>query len=107
MISNRALEGVAWGVFIIVIGLGWWAGDYYNVDTGPYLAFGLGVILIGLNATRVSVGIRVSRFSLFIGLVAFAMDGAGIMGYSLPVIPTIMILVGLFIVASALRKMAK
>jgi len=50
---------------------------------------------------------EVSRFSLFIGLAAFTMGGAGIMGYSLPLIPTIMVLVGLFIVASALRKMAK
>jgi len=107
VISNRALEGVAWGAFIMLIGLGWWAGDYYEADSGPYIALGAGAILIVLNAIRASAGIRVSKFSLFIGLVAFAIGSAGILGYSLQLVPTIMILIGLFIIASALQKMAK
>ncbi|MDH5634504.1 MAG: SPFH domain-containing protein [Candidatus Bathyarchaeota archaeon] len=60
-----------------------------------------------MTRDNISVSIKVSRFSLFFGLVAFLMGGAGIIGYSLPLIPTIMTLVGLFIIASALRKMAK
>lgn len=60
-----------------------------------------------MTRDNISVSIKVSKFSLFFGLVAFLMGGAGIIGYSLPLIPTIMILVGLFIIVSALRKMAK
>ncbi len=107
MIINKALEAVAWGTFLILIGVGWWAGDYYQVETGPYLAFGVGTILIALNAVRAGMGIRISKFSLFIGIIAFAIGTAGIVGYSLPLVPTIMILIGLFIVASALQNMTK
>ncbi len=107
LVSNKALEGVAWGAFVMLIGVGWWVGDHYEVDSGPYIALGAGVILIVLNAARASAGIRVSKFSLFIGLIAFTIGGAGILGHSLPLIPTIMILIGLFIIASTLQKMAK
>lgn len=107
MVNNKALEGVAWGAFVILLGVGWWAGSYYNIETGPYLALGVGAILIGLNGVRASVGTKVSKFSLFIGLLALAMGGAGIMGYSLPLIPTIIVLVGLFIIASALQRITK
>lgn len=107
MTSNRAFESIAWGVFIILIGIGWWAGDYYQIDTGPYIALGVGLILIGLNAVRAGTRIKISKFSLFIGLVAFAMGGAGILGYSLPLIPTILILIGLFILAGAIEKLSK
>ncbi len=107
MISNKTLEVVAWGTFVILIGVGWWAGDYYQIETGPYIAFGVGMILIALNAIRARIGIRISKFSLFIGIIAFAIGAAGIVGYSLPLVPTIIILIGLFIVASALQNMAK
>ena len=107
MVRNKALNGLAWGAFIILIGAGWLAGDYYQIDTGPYVAFGVGLILIGLNIARSGFGLRISNFSLFIGIIAFAIGGAGILGYSLPLIPTIVILIGLFIIAEAVQKLAK
>lgn len=105
--SNKALDGLAWGFFIILIGIGWWAGDYYQMDTGPYTAFGVGLILIGLNAARAGSGTKLSKFSLFVGLVAFAIGGAGILGYSLDLFITIVILIGLFIIGEALGKLAR
>ena len=107
MVSNKALDGLAWGLFIIIIGIGWWAGGYYQVDTGPYTALGVGLILVALNLTRVAVGIKISKFSLFIGLVALALGGAGILGYALDLFLTILILIGLFIIGEALGKLAK
>ena len=107
MANNRALDGLAWGLFIILIGVGWWVGEYYQIDTGPYIALGVGLILLGLNATRAGTGIKISKFSLFIGLVALAIGGAGIIGYSLNLFLTIVILIGLFIVGEALGKLFK
>jgi len=104
---NKALDGLAWGTFIIMIGIGWWAGDYYQIDTGPYLALGVGLILIGLNAVRAGTGIAVSKFSLFVGIVALAIGGAGILGYSLNLFATILVLIGLFIIASAVQNLTK
>lgn len=103
MVTSKALGGLAWGAFFLLVGAGWVAGDYYQIDTGPYVAFGVGLILIGLNVARAGTGIRVSKFSLFIGIVAFAIGGAGILGYSLEPLPTIVILIGLFIVAEAIH----
>jgi len=107
MVSNKALGSLAWGLFIILIGVGWWAADYYQMDTGPYTALGVGLILIGLNVARAGTGIKVSKFSLFVGLVALAIGGAGILGYSLDLFITVVILIGLFIIGEALGKLFK
>lgn len=107
MVTNKALESLSWGAFLVLIGFGWWAGEYYQVDTGSYVAFSVGLILIGLNLTRAGVGLRMSKFSLFIGMIAFAIGAAGILGYSLPLVPTIMILIGLFIIAEASHRLTR
>ncbi len=107
MVTNKALESLAWGAFLVLIGFGWWTGEYYQVDTGSYVAFGVGLILVGLNLTRAGVGTRMSKFSLFIGIIAFAIGAAGILGYSLPLVPTILILIGLFMIAEASQRLAK
>jgi hypothetical protein len=102
--SNKFLDSIAWGAFIVLLGAGWLAGSYYNLETGIYIALGVGIILIGLNGARSAMGIKISRFSLFIGALALALSGAGILGYSMPFIPTVVVLVGLFIVAEAFQK---
>jgi hypothetical protein len=87
------------------LGLVWFVStNNYSIDAGQYVAVGVGIILIGINLIRLGVGIKVSKFSLFIGLIAFALGGAGIIGISLPLVPMVIILIGLFIVAEGLQK---
>lgn len=107
MKKSKALDGLAWGLFIILIGIGWWAGNHYQMYTGAYIALGAGLILLGLNMTRAAMDIKISKFSLFIGIVALAMGGAGILGYALDLFPTVVILIGLFVVGEALGKLLK
>ncbi len=102
--TNKTLDAIAWGVFIVLLGAGWIASAYYSIDTGIYVAFGVGAILIALNLSRRSLGITISKFSLFIGLLAFALAGSGIAGFEMPFIPTVIVLVGFFIVAEAMQK---
>ena len=102
--SNKVLDAIAWGVFAVMLGAGWLASSLYQVDTGIYVALGVGLILIALNAARTAMKITVSKFSLFIGLLALALAGSGIAGFELPLIPTVIVLVGLFIIAEALQK---
>jgi len=102
--TNKVLVAIAWGVFIVILGAGWIASAYYQMDTGIYLALGVGVILLVLNFARWGLKITISKGSLFIGLLALALSLSGIMGYALPFIPTVIVLVGLFIVAEALEK---
>ena len=106
-LSNKLLNGVAWGAFFVVLGIGWLASIAYTLDVAAYIAVGAGIILVAINLARLNMGISLSKFSLFIGLIALALGGAGIIGYSLPLIPTLVVLVGLFIVAEGLQKVTK
>ena len=107
MIENKTLDSIAWGLFIILIGVGWYVGATYEMETGAYIAFGVGLILIGLNLVRSQMGVKVSKFSLFVGLVALAIGFAGILGYTLDLFLTVIILIGLFIVGESLGKLLK
>jgi hypothetical protein len=103
-VTNKVLDAIAWGVFAVLLGAGWIVSSYYQLDTGIYLALGVGFILIALNAARMTLKINVSRFSLFIGLLALALSGAGLLGFAMPFVPTVIVLVGMFIVAEAVQK---
>jgi hypothetical protein len=102
--NNKLLNGVAWGAFFVVLGIGWLASIVYAIDVGAYIAVGVGLILVAINLLRLNIDISLSKFSLFIGLVALALGIAGIIGYSLPLIPTVIVIVGLFLVAEGLQK---
>ncbi len=102
--KNKLLNGVAWGAFFVVLGIGWLASIAYTIDVGAFIAVGVGIILVAINLARINLGISLSKFSLFIGLIALALGVAGIIGYSLPLIPTVIVIVGLFIVAEGLQK---
>jgi hypothetical protein len=104
---NVALTSLAWGLFFVLIGLSWAVSKYYAVDVWPYDALGAGLILIGLNLARTGLGMSLSIFSLFIGILAFAFGGAALIGYSLPPLETIIVLIGLFIIAEAANALRK
>ena len=105
--KSVALSSLAWGLFFILIGVSWAASEYYGFDAVPYMALGTGLILIGLNIARTGLGMRLSKFTLFIGILALVFGGTALMGYRLDLIPTILVLIGLFIVAEAARRLAK
>ena len=107
MADNKTLDSLAWGLFIILIGVGWYTGAVYEMDTGSYIAVGVGLILLGLNLTRNQMGFKISKFSLFVGLVALAIGVAGVLGYALDLFLTIVILIGLFIIGEAIEKLLK
>lgn len=102
-----ALTSLAWGIFFVWIGVSWVAGEYFGITMAPYVALGAGLILIGLNIARTSLGMKLSKFSLFIGIVALAFSGTALMGYPLPFWQTIIILIGLFIIAEAVSSLRK
>ena len=107
MADNKTLDSLAWGLFIILIGVGWYIGATYEIDTGSYIAVGVGLILIGLNLARNQMRIKISKFSLFVGIVALAIGIAGVLGYALDLFLTVIILIGLFIIGEAIEKMLR
>ncbi len=104
MVSDRTLRGVAWGLFFIAIGGAWAWSDYSKQDIRALAALSIGLILVGLNLARAISGIGVGKFSLVIGLLALLFGGASYAGFGLPLLPTIVILLGLFIVAEAVTR---
>ncbi len=102
--KNKVFDAIAWGTFIVLLGAGWITSSIYQIDTGVYIALGAGLILLSLNAARYAAKINVSKFSLFIGLLVLALSASGMLGYALPFIPTLIVLIGLFIVAQATQK---
>jgi len=107
--KSVALTSLAWGLFFVLIGFSWAVAYYYDysVDVIPYVTFGTGLILIGLSMARTGLGMGFNWFSVFIGVVALVFGGAALMGYGLPVIPTIILVIGLFIIAEAAASLSK
>jgi uncharacterized membrane protein len=101
---NKVFDAVAWGSFILLVGISWLASSLYTVSTTIYIALGVGIILIALNVARWRTHISISKFSLFVGLIAIALSGPGFASIEMPFIPTLIALVGLFVVAEAVQK---
>ncbi len=104
---NKVFDAVAWGTFIVLLGVGWIASIAYQVSTTVYVALGVGIILIALNLARHFSAIKISKFSLFVGLIALALSASGIVGYELPFLPTLIVLIGMFVVAEAFQKITR
>ena len=102
--SGRTLTTLAWGLFFILVGGAWIYGETYHVDTGTIIAIGVGLILIGLNLARSSIGVSMSKFSLGLGILALLIGFARYFGLKLDIVPLIIILIGLFIVAEAIAR---
>ncbi|MBM5805757.1 MAG: hypothetical protein FJZ49_06840 [Candidatus Verstraetearchaeota archaeon] len=102
MITNRTLTTIAWGAFVILLGL-----IFISESYGVFFWFGVGLILICLNVARHYSGIRISKFTFFIGIIAFIGGFADVMGYRVPLLGTILIVIGLFIIGEMLAKRSR
>jgi len=102
--SARTLTTAAWGLFFILVGGAWLYGEVYHVDMGTIIAIGVGLILIGLNLARAAIGVRTGTFSLGIGILALVIGLARYAGMPLPILPLIIMLIGLFILAEAIVR---
>jgi hypothetical protein len=98
MVKNKELESVAWGIFILTSGIGWFLQELYQTDLSGYTPVVIGLILIGLNVARAGTDITVSKGSLAIGILSFVSGSAGLFGYALPLMPAVVILVGVAVI---------
>jgi cytosine/uracil/thiamine/allantoin permease len=97
---NRRLESISWGLFLIMLG---GFALLRSVPEGTWLV-GAGVIMLGLNAVRLLLGIRVSWFTVILGTVALLSGLGSVYGVSIPVGPLLIILIGLSIIVRALDR---
>jgi hypothetical protein len=89
---NKRLESIGWGLFLIMIG-GIWLVPDEQVPGGTWLV-GAGLIMLGLNAARYLNGIRMSGFTIVLGILALASGLSDFAGIDLPLFPILLILIG-------------
>jgi hypothetical protein len=101
---GRRLDEIALALFLIMTGTLWLAPKAMFPE-GSWLA-GVGLIILGLNAARRILGLKTSGFGIIVGLIACAGGIARIIGRELPLIPILLIVlgVGLVIRAAAVNK---
>ncbi len=97
---NRRLESISWGLFLIMLG---GFALFKSVPEGTWLV-GAGVIMLGLNALRLLLGIRIGWTTVILGTVALLSGLGSVYGVSIPVGPLLVILIGLAIILRALDR---
>ena len=97
---DQRLQTISWGLFLIMLG---GFALLKSVPEGTWLV-GAGVIMLGLNAVRLLLGIRIGWFTVILGLVALFSGLGSIYGVSIPVGPLLVILIGLAIILRALDR---
>ncbi len=97
---NHRLETISWGLFLIML------GGFALIKSVPQETWliGAGLIMLGLNAVRLLLGIRVSMFTVIVGTIALLSGIESVYGMNLPVGPLLIILIGLAIIVRALDR---
>ena len=104
--SNRRLEAIAWGAFFV-----WWGVTelFPSLPDGTG-AIGIGIILLGLNATRYLNGIPTSGFTTTLGIIALLWGGLELAGtvlrlpFELPVFAILLIVLGVIFLGRELIR---
>lgn len=65
---NKRLESIGWGLFLIM--LGGFVLVPHEIIAGGVWSIGVGVIMLGLNLTRYFLGIKMSGFTTFLGIIS-------------------------------------
>ena len=89
---NKRLEAIAWGAFLIMLGCRFFIPDE-QVNEG-WWSIGVAIILLGLNAARYFNGLRMSGFTIVLGIIALLTGIGELAGLDLPVLPILLILLG-------------
>ncbi len=77
-ILNKRLETIGWGLFLIMLG-GFALVPYEVVPKGLW-SIGVGVIMLGLNATRYYFKIKMSGFTTFLGVISLVSGVTQLLG---------------------------
>jgi hypothetical protein len=101
---NSKLEGIAWGVFIILIGCVWLSESTLDLDLSGVVAIGIGVIWLALNYARSQLGIKTSTFTIVLGLVAIIYGFAQRFIGEIELIAVIAIAVGIYFIIAFGRR---
>lgn len=91
-----------WALFLILIGVIW----LIPKDVVPEGAFflGIGAILLGLSLAKQLVGLKTNETAVFLGIIAFAIGLRNLLALKVPIIPIVIIVLGVFILFAVFFK---
>lgn len=89
---NKRIENVGWGFFLVLIG-GLWLVPDRLVPEGTWL-IGAALILFGINIVRHINHIRMSNFTLILGVIALVIGISDFFSVDLPFLPILLIIIG-------------
>jgi hypothetical protein len=65
---NKRLETIAWGCFLILLGGFMFVPE--EIIRGGFWSIGVGLIMLGLNAARYFNSLKMSGFTIFLGIIS-------------------------------------
>lgn len=103
-VSSATIDAAGWGAFFIWLGLALLAHLGWGVGL-----LGVGIIALAAQATRKFIGLKVDRFGLTVGTVFLVAGLYRLLDIPIPsrLVPTALIVIGVFILASAWRRRSK
>lgn len=99
---SRRLEGIGWGVLLITVGAIWLLPPK-QVPPGSWL-MAAGLIILGFSAIRYFNALRVSGFSLAVGILALLAGLGEYFALDLPLFAIALIGLGAWLLFSRLRE---
>lgn len=99
---NHRIEEVGWALFLMMIGIIWLLPEGM-IPPDSWL-IGSGLIMLGVNFLRHFGGIRVSGFTVFLGILALTAGLSGILNLKLPVFAALFVIFGASLLMRALFK---
>ncbi len=98
-ISSR-IDAIGWGLLFLMTGILFLVP---GVPDGTWLV-GLGLLMLGGNATRLYIGLPIDRFGVLIGAGALIAGLGALAGLEIPVVALGLIACGLAIIAGQLGR---
>jgi hypothetical protein len=96
----RRIDAIGWGLLFLMTGT---LALIPGLPEGTWLA-GLGVLLLGLNAARIVLGLSPEWFTVILGSVALLAGLGGMVGVAVPGFALLFILGGVAIIAGQLVR---
>jgi hypothetical protein len=90
-VLNKRLERIGWALFLVMIA-GIALVPEERIPAGTWL-IGVGLIMLGLNAARYLNGIRMSGFTIVLGILALGSGLGDFIGVNLPLFPILLVLI--------------
>lgn len=99
---NSRLEGVAWGLFLVMAG-GFLLVPESQLPQGIW-PIGIGVIMLGLNAVRLALHVPISWVTVVLGTLAILGGLSDFAGVNLDLGALILIILGAALVVKAIAR---